>query len=234
MTSIDTFGVQGFLSNSRAHSVLDLLHPDGTDDPVRQVASSTLAAVAEVQAADPEQHAPSPDPYPTAGFGLSLGQGLREIAMLLRSGLGLRAACIDVGPWDLHDAMGTPTTGDMRTAVSGLADALGAFHADLGSLMGEVTVVVVSEFGRTINVNGNGGTDHGRGSCCFVISGNANQGIFGAYPSGPLVPGPENDLAVTTDIRTVLAEVLQERCGGADLSAVFPTYTPATPLGIVS
>jgi len=49
-----------------------------------------------------------------------------------------------------------------------------------------------------------------------------------------LVPGPENDLAVTTDIRTVLAEVLQARCGGADLGTVFPTYTPAAPLGIVS
>lgn len=234
MSSIDTFGVQGFRSNSRAQSVLGLLHPDGTDDVVRRSAASTLAAVAAVQAADPEQHAPSPDPYPASGFGYLLGQGLREIAMLLRSGLGIRAACIDVGPWDLHDAMGTPSTGDMRTAVSGLSDALGSFHADLGPLMGEVTVVVMSEFGRTINVNGSGGTDHGRGSCCFVMSGNANRGIFGAYPSGPLAAGPENDLAVTTDVRTVISEVLQTRGGNGDVATVFPTYSPAPPLGVVS
>jgi uncharacterized protein (DUF1501 family) len=234
MTSISSFGVQGFRSNDAAQTTLGALHPDGTDDVVRQSAADTLAAVARVQDEDPLQHAPTPNPYPTTGFGLSLASGLREIAMLIRAGIGMRAACIDLGPWDLHDNMGTVATGDMRTAVQGLGDALGAFHTDLGPLMDEVTVVVMSEFGRTIHVNGSGGTDHGRGSACFVMSGNANAGVFGAYPSGPLAPGPENDLAVTTDIRTVLAEVLATRCGNDDVDTVFPTYTPASPLGVVS
>lgn len=234
MSSIASFGVQGFQSNANAQTALLALHPGGTDDPVRQSGADTLAAVARVQSENPLQYAPAPDPYPTSGFGLSLANGLKEIGMLIRAGLGLKAACIDIGPWDLHDQMGTATTGDMRTAVAGLGDALGAFHTDMGSLMGEVTVVVMSEFGRTIGVNGSGGTDHGRGSCCFVMSANANPGVYGAYPSGPLAPGPEGDLAVTTDIRTVLSEVLADRCGNTDVATVFPTYTQATPLGVVS
>lgn len=234
MRSIDSFGVQGYLSNDGAQDVLAQLHPGGSDEPVRQVGHSTLAAVEAIAAADPAQHAPDPDPYPTAGAGAGLGQGLREIAMLLRSGLGIRAACIDVGGWDVHDTMGTSTGGDMATLAGGLGDALGAFHTDLGADGDEVTVVVISEFGRTINVNGSGGTDHGRGSSCFVMGGNVVGGLYGDYPSGPLSPGPEDDLAVTTDVRTVLAEVLSERCGPTDLGVVFPTYAPAPPLGLVT
>jgi len=201
---------------------------------VRLSGAETLAAVTRIASEDPLQYAPDPDPYPADGFGLRLGAGLKEIAMLIRAGIGMQAACIDIGPWDLHDQMGTPGVGEMRDAAAGLADALGAFHADLGPLMDEVTVVAMSEFGRTINVNGNGGTDHGRGSACFVMSGNATPGVFGDYPSGPLAPGPENDLAVTTDIRTVLAEVLATRCANSDVATVFPTYTPVAPLGVVT
>jgi uncharacterized protein (DUF1501 family) len=233
LTGIDGFGLHGYHDDARARAVLERLHPAETGEPAREVGNHTLQAVAALAAADPQQHAPEHDPYPTTGAGAGLSRGLRQIAMLLRSGVGIRAACIDAGGWDLHDTMGTATTGDMARLATGLGDALGAFHTDLGPLVDEVTVVVMSEFGRGIGVNGSGGTDHGRGSCCFVISGHAVPGVHGSYPSGPLAHGPEKDLAVTTDIRTVLGEVLVERCGPTDLSAVFPTYVPQPALGIL-
>jgi len=231
MSSISGFGVQGFRSNTAAQTALAAMHPTGTGNPVLETGARTLGAVARIQAENPAQHNDNQGLYPQNS---GLATGLREIALLIKAGVGMRAACIDVGGWDHHDAMGTPTQGQMRTNLLDLGGCLGAFHQDLGSRMGEVTVVVMSEFGRTINVNGSGGTDHGRGSCCLVMSANANKGVFGAYPTGPLSPGPENDLAVTTDIRTVLGEVLQERCGASNLSTIFPTYTARPALGIVS
>jgi uncharacterized protein (DUF1501 family) len=100
--------------------------------------------------------------------------------------------------------------------------------------MDEVTVVVMSEFGRTIGVNGSGGTDHGRGGVMMVMSGNAGTGVHGNYPAGALTDGPEDDLAVTTDFRTVLTEVLTRRVGTGPLDEVFPGYTHPGDLGVVT
>lgn len=232
MTSIDAFGVQGFADVPRATTALEALHPGDSDDPARRVAAETLAAVALVEDEDPQQHAPDPDPYPTTGIGAGLGAHLRETAMLVRADVGLRAACVDLGGWDMHDLLGRPTEGDLFEKATGLGDALGAFWSDLGPLGEEVTVLVLSEFGRTLEVNGNGGTDHGRGSCCFVLGGAVQGGLYGDYPPGPLSHGPEGDLAVTTDVRTVLTEVLAARGDAADLGAVFPTYTHPGDLGL--
>lgn len=233
MASIGGFGVSGFRSSSAAQPVLAAMHPGATGDPVRETGARTLAAVAQVQAANPGQHNDNQALYPANS---SLATGLREIALLIKAGVGMRTACIDVGGWDTHNNMGTPTSGQTRNSLLNLGGCLGAFHEDLGpTRMDEVTVVVISEFGRTINVNGSGGTDHGRGSCCFVMGGNVNGGLYGSYPSGPLAPGPEGDLAVTTDIRTVLAEVLVDRCGVGNVGTVFPGYATGTPpLGLVS
>jgi uncharacterized protein (DUF1501 family) len=130
--------------------------------------------------------------------------------------------------------MGPVSGGSLRTKAQGLSDALTAFHDDLGDLMGEVTVVVMSEFGRTIQVNGSGGTDHGRGGAMMIMSGHAVPGVHGDYPSGPLTDGPEGDLEVTTDFRTVLTEVLTRRVGTGTLSEVFPGYAHPGDLGVVS
>ncbi|MEL7209430.1 MAG: DUF1501 domain-containing protein, partial [Actinomycetota bacterium] len=194
MASIDGFGVAGFTDDTGAAEVLRALHPAGAEDPLRRQGAATLDAVDLVAAEDPGQYDDNVGLYPTEGLGAALGGGLYQIAQLIRADVGLRAAVIDIGGWDLHASLGPVTGGPMRTQVEALSGALTAFHDDLGPLMDEVTVVTHSEFGRTINMNGSGGTDHGRGSCCFVMSGNANQGIWGSYPAGPLADGPEGDL----------------------------------------
>ena len=164
--------------------------------------------------------------------------------MLIRATLGLRVVCLDIGGWDTHAGMGPPGWGSFRYQLQILSESLRGFHADLArprvpgqpatAPLREVTCVTMSEFGRTIAVNGTNGTDHGRGSVMFVLGGNVTKGLHGAYPSGPLAGGPEGDLVVANDFRTVLAEVVDERLdNGANLGAIFPGWTPTPYLGVV-
>ena len=234
MTSVDSFGVAGFEDDAAATEVLRALHPEGTGHAVREEGAATLDAVDLVAGEDPGQYDDNAGLYPTAGLGAVLGAGLYQIAQLIRADVGLRAAVIDIGGWDLHAGLGPVTGGVMRDQVEALSSAMTAFHDDLGSLMDEVTVVTHSEFGRTINMNGSGGTDHGRGSALFVMSGNANQGIWGGYPSGPLGDGPEGDLEVVNDVRAVLAEILVKRLDNNAVGDVFPGYTHSGDLGVVT
>ena len=94
-----------------------------------------------------------------------------------------------------------------------------------------MTVVCLSEFGRTINENGSGGTDHGRGSAVLVMGAGIRGGVHGDFPDR-IENGPEGDLVVLNDYRRVLAEVLTVRAGATDLSRTFPTYTPTAFLGL--
>ena len=100
------------------------------------------------------------------------------------------------------------------------------FLVDMGDDMNEITLMVVSEFGRTINVNGNGGTDHGRGGAMFAFGKSINGGIYGPFPN-VIEDGPEGDLTVLTDFRQVYAEILDRRLGNAaNMSFVLNGYDP--------
>jgi len=234
MSSIESFNVEGFWAPALGNAALSNVYTTGTIDPLVQQGADTLSAVALVEAEDPLQFDTNGALYPTTGPGEWLGRGLREVACLLRSGVGLEIACVDMGGWDHHDAMGSAAGGLTAAYAGGLSDALAAFHQDLGSLRNEVTVVTMSEFGRTIGVNGSGGTDHGRGSALFVMGGGVNGGLYGNYPSGPLDDGPDGDLEVQNDFRRPLAEVLTKRLGNSALSTVFPGYTHPGDLGLCS
>jgi uncharacterized protein (DUF1501 family) len=245
MSSIDGFGLGGFGGDevARAETVLRAAWPSGSSDPLLRGGREVLDAIGLVEAENPEQYAPSPNPYPTSWPAAGLAGSFREIAMLIRADIGLRVACIDITGWDTHEEMGPPGWGNFRNQATILSQSLAAFHTDLSTPrvagqpstapINEVTCVTMSEFGRTINVNNTNGTDHGRGSVMFVMGGNVTQGIHGAYPSGPLNEGPEGDLTVANDYRTVLAEVVAERAGnGANLGTIFPGWTPGSYLGV--
>ena len=99
--------------------------------------------------------------------------------------------------------------------------------------MDEVTLVTLTEFGRTINENSSGGTDHGRGTVMMVLGRNVHGGVYGDFPA-TIANGPEGDLTVLNDYRRVVAEVLSVRGGANDPGAVFPTYGGGAPLGLVA
>lgn len=168
------------------------------------------------------------------GFGVQL----RNVAQLVKLGLGLRVATIDLGNWDTHVGQGNPTQGYdwFGNQVQSLSDGLGAFYTDLaaGGYMQNVSVVVVSEFGRRVQENANGGTDHGYGNVLLALGGSVNGGVvygnFQGLAPGELYQG--TDVAVTTDYRQVISEALIRRLGNPNVYYVFPGYTNYAPLGI--
>jgi uncharacterized protein (DUF1501 family) len=123
----------------------------------------------------------------------------------------------------MHAGMGSVDGGWMRDHLTELTAALVAFATDLGSRLSDVTLVTLTEFGRRIEENGSGGTDHGHGQTVFLLGGGVVGGmVHGSWPG--LAPGSlvDGDLQATTDYRTLLAEILEKRCRAAAGAEVFP------------
>lgn len=170
------------------------------------------------------------EPYaPAAQYpGGRLGQSLKEIARLIKAGVGLEVAFADMGGWDTHvqETGLKPTTGTLSNLLREFGDALGAFHQDLGDRMEDVVVVTMSEFGRTARENGNRGTDHGHANVMFAFGGPVKGGkIYGEWPGlAPEQLYERRDLAVTTDFRAVLADTVSRHLGNRNTAAVFPGF----------
>jgi len=184
----------------------------------------TLSIMDTLETLDPLTYAASRNAkYPDSEFGLAL----KQTAMLIKAEVGLEVSAIDVGGWDTHFAQGS-VNGQMPNLMKDLAEGLAAFHADMHDHMNHLTTVTMSEFGRRASENGSLGTDHGHGSMMMVLGGNVDGGkVHGAWPGleeGQII-GP-GDLAVTTDYRDVLSEVLQKRLNNPATNEIFPDYSP--------
>ena len=167
-------------------------------------------------------------PYPE-GNGLSAP--LMTVAQAIKSGMGLRVATVDVPGWDTH----VNQADQFDNLTRGLSEAVMAFWRDLGSAQQDVSVVVMSEFGRRLRSNTAGGTDHGRGNVMMVLGPQARGGrMVGRWPgltNDVLEEGA--DLAVVTDYRAVLSELLTGHLGLADPGLVFPGFA-GSPIGLWS
>lgn len=154
---------------------------------------------------------------------------LMTVAQSIKADLGLRIATVDYGGWDTH----VNQAGQFHDLLSGLSRALMAFWRDLGPRQQDVAVVVQSEFGRRLRANASGGTDHGRAGAMMVLGPQARGGrLLGRWPgleNGALEEGA--DLAVTTDYRDVLLEVLSGHMRLTDPNVVFPGLS-AAPIGL--
>jgi uncharacterized protein (DUF1501 family) len=194
-------------------------------------ALDTVATVAPVaaQAYTPQNGVT----YPTNWPATDLSAALKDTAQLIRADLGTEVVSIDYGSWDMHSDYGTVEWGDMQSMTAGFAGALDAFMRDLGTLRSKVTVVTISEFGRRVEENGSRGLDHGWGNVMLLAGGGVKGGqYYGSWPGlgdGNLVEG---DLAVTTDYRNVLGEVVDKRLGRS-VSTVFPGLS-YSPLGVIA
>ena len=166
--------------------------------------------------------------YPNNSF----GRAMRSAAALIKADVGIEAAQIDVGGWDTHSAQDPLNAGGaMYNNMTVLSTALGAFHADViqGTQATNVTVVVISEFGRNVRENSARGTDHGRGNCMFVMGRNITGGRVYAFNWPGLALEnlqDRQDLKVTLDHRDILAEIVKNRLGNQNLGIVFPDYVP--------
>jgi uncharacterized protein (DUF1501 family) len=196
-----------------------------TMDPLRTAALDAVSTVQLLKSVNFSGYVPANGAvYPTSSF----GRALRSVAALIKAGVGIEAAQIDVGGWDTHSAE-DPVAGSLFNTMQDFSRSLGAFWADVISTGSAVTAVAVSEFGRNVRQNGSLGTDHGRGTTMFAMG----QSIAGGRVLTYQWPGlaPENleagqDLRVTLDYRDILAEIVQNRLGNTNLATVFPGWTP--------
>ncbi|VXC52056.1 DUF1501 domain-containing protein [Nocardioides sp. AX2bis] len=153
-----------------------------------------------------------------------LGQALATVARTLRGGSGTQLVTVDSGSWDMHSDLGTPTRGRMLDNLTDLARSVAAFFDDLGTARDRVTLVTISEFGRRVVENSATGLDHGWGNAMLVAGANvAGSRYYGRWPG--LENNVDSDLSVTTDYRSVLAEVVATRFPTASVPSVFPGFT---------
>ena len=148
---------------------------------------------------------------------------MKQIAQLLKANLGVEAAFTDVSGWDTHHDQGG-VNGQLSNRLRDFSAAIAAFWRDLGDDAANVTLVTMSEFGRTARENGTGGTDHGHANAMFVLGGDVKGGkVYGRWPgldNDQLNEG--RDLTLTTDYRQVLGEVVNKTLGAGNLDLVFP------------
>lgn len=165
--------------------------------------------------------------YPNAPFANSL----KTLAQIIKMDMGLQVATVDYGGWDTHEHQ----PGVFNNLTESLSKSLGAFYNDISATNKKVTILVMSEFGRRLKANKSGGTDHGHGNVMLVLGNYVNGGkMYGKWPGLDNQNLDNNvDLAVTTDYRTVLSEILVKRLHNPKLDHIFPGLTEYQPLGFM-
>ena len=156
--------------------------------------------------------------------GSEYGNGLRQVAQLIKADVGLEVACVDIGGWDTHEEQGG-SDGRIAELFGHMAQGLNAFYTDLQEHMNRITVVTMSEFGRRLEENGSQGTDHGHGNCMFVMGGGVKKGVHTRWPGLHEEALDRGDLAITTDYRDVLSELLTKRLANNKIAEIFPGYS---------
>ena len=216
-----------------AEGGFEAMYSQTVDHAMRGVGNETFDAIDQLKKINPDSYqAENGAQYPKSRF----GQSLQEIAELFKADVGLEVAFLDSGGWDNHVNEGG-VTGQLSNLLKDLGQGIAAFHQDMGDRMGDVVFVSMSEFGRTAHENGNRGTDHGHANCMFVMGGDVKGGrVYTKWPGlneDQLNQG--RDLAVTTDYRSVLGEIISKHMGDRALTSVFPgcANDPKQYLGIL-
>jgi uncharacterized protein (DUF1501 family) len=228
MASLEAFTVRATGSDVQR---LEALYRTGSADLVHGTGQETFEAVKMLRAANPRRYAAEHGAeYPRSPF----GQSLRQIAQLIKADVGLEVAFADVGGWDTHVNQGG-ATGQLANRLGDFARSIAALVADLGDRMDDVAIVTMSEFGRMVRQNGNGGTDHGHAGAMFVIGGSV-QGhrVHGRWPGLAREQLHEGrDLALTTDFRSVFSEIVVRHLGAPGATAVFPGFDGPAAMGVL-
>jgi uncharacterized protein (DUF1501 family) len=205
--------VEGGFEAMYAQTVDHALHGAGTE---------TFEAIDMLRKIDTTKYPPEHGAdYPKT----PVGQRLQQIGQMIKADIGVEVMFLDCGGWDNHVNEGG-AQGQLANLLKDLGQSLAAFYQDMGDHMGDIVVVTMSEFGRTAKENGNHGTDHGHANCMFVMGGDVKGGqVYGKWPGleeHQLNEG--RDLALSTDFRSVVGEILTKHLGVKDLAPVFPGF----------
>lgn len=224
VAKLDDFGVKTGSTKVTANAgkSFEALYEQTSQKILRGTGHESFDAVKILSNANLKSYTPNAGvEYPNS----PLGSSLKQIAQLIKANVGLEIAFAETGGWDTHVQQGT-VNGTFAQRSRDLSSATTAFWKDVEPLQDDVVLMTMTEFGRTVRENGSGGTDHGRGSCMFIM-GNAVSGgkVYGQMPE----LSPENledgrDVPVTTDFRSVFAEVAGKHLNINKDSVVFPDW----------
>jgi uncharacterized protein (DUF1501 family) len=214
------------MKDQEAAAMFEGMYAAASDGGLKAQGNGTFEAVRMIDAILKQ-------PYqPTAGaqYVGTFGTKLRQLAQLIKANVGVEVAFADMDGWDHH----ANENGSLPVLLNELGNSLAAFSRDMGDRMADIAIVTMSEFGRTAAESGNQGTDHGHGGMMMVLGGAVNGGkVYGQWPGlAPEQLFEGRDLAVTTDYRDVLGELVRNHLGGKP-EAVFPGFSAGSPLGLV-
>jgi uncharacterized protein (DUF1501 family) len=229
LQKIDNFQVR----NAEAAREFQQMYEAVADPAMQATGRETFEAVSMLQAIQRQPYsAAGGAEYPRSPF----GDSLKQIAQLIKADVGMEMAFADIGGWDHHvnETGARASEGQLANLLRQYGQALSAFWTDMADRMADVALVTMSEFGRTARENGNRGTDHGHANCMFVMGGAIQGGkVYGKWPGlekHQLYEG--RDLALTTDFRDVLGELVVRHMRTPSTAEVFPGHTPKF-LGLV-
>jgi uncharacterized protein (DUF1501 family) len=222
LPNVAKFGIEGGARVDFVKRGLKSLYGATNDPLLGATAQETFEAVELLGRVNPEKYGPANGAaYPAGAF----GKTMLQIAQLIKSDIGLEIAFAELGGWDHHVNEGG-AEGQLSVLLGQFATGVAAFFRDLGDRAGDVVLLTLSEFGRTASENGNRGTDHGHATALFVAGGPVKGGkVYGKWPGldrDQLYEG--RDLALTTDFRDVVLEVLSSYLGAGSPATVFPGY----------
>jgi uncharacterized protein (DUF1501 family) len=219
LSNINGFAIGGRGDKpSVAAAAFESMYGASGDRVFHATGEETFDALKMLRAANPGQYAPRAE-YPNTEF----GNNMKQIAQLLKANLGVEVAFTDVSGWDTHQNQGG-VDGQLSNRLRDFGASLAAFWQDMGDDAGNVSVVTMSEFGRTAHENGTAGTDHGHANAMLVMGGTVKGGrVYGRWPGLAKEQLNEGrDLKLTTDFRQVLGELVRNTVGPADMNIVFP------------
>lgn len=213
------------IKDMQSSGTFESMYASTVDTVMHGTGKETFDAIKIMQSIQKQSYVPANGArYPNGRF----GQSMQQIARLIKADVGLEVAFADIGGWDTHvnEVAQHPSQGQLANNLADFGQALAAFYQDLGEQMDDVTLVTMSEFGRTAKENGDRGTDHGHANVMFVMGGDVHGGkVYGEWPglqAEQLYEG--RDLNLTTDFRDVLSELVSHHLGNQNLKAVFPGY----------
>ncbi|MDQ2835831.1 MAG: DUF1501 domain-containing protein [Actinomycetota bacterium] len=225
MNSLKSFTFPGWSGVAPQSEKAILAMYRGLTGPLGEDVPSTLAALATAGAAQATAGVRNGAAYPSGNFSTAL----QDLATLLRAEVGMQVATIDVGGWDTH----TDEVNQLDRNLTSAAKSLAAFLTDLGpQRRARVTVAVITEFGRRVEMNASGGTDHGHGSLAWLLGGGLVGGtVHGKWSQLTANTLDGGDVPGLNDAFDVLGELAQKRLGVGSVSAVFPGHS-FVPLGL--
>src|SRR5437764_6912504 len=226
ISNLADFSIRAGQSSASVQGGFEAMYEQTVNESLHGTGKETFEAIYYVKQVNPAQYKTENGAnYSQTPFGNSL----RQIAQLIKAGVGLEVAFTDIGGWDTHVNEGNQQ-GQLSNLLRQFSNSIAALYTDLGQRMDDVMVLTMSEFGRTARENGNRGTDHGHANAMFILGNSVRGGkVYGDWPglkSDQLYEG--RDLALTTDFRDVFGEIAGKHLGASNLNSIFPGYAGST------